>query len=436
MKKIKKNKQACFWQNKALLTGIIFGLITLVALILRFNHYEKLVNFYLDPPFFLHEVKDMVDSGKLRLIGPMVATKVVEGRFFFTGPFFYWLLALLGIVLNWEIVPMTGFFTLLWVGTFVLIYFWLRRRFSGDISLSAYAILSFLPIFISYSRMIWNPHLLPIFGVLFLWFLEERKRGLAFFFLGGLFLGLGIHVHYSALLWLLILAYYLILDLKNKDFILKNWLLLGAGAVIVESPLILFELRHDFYNLRTIIFQIRSFQLSAGYTFGVLHYYLFPLIPLICKFYGLVMEKLKIIFGSKLVIALEIALIGYLLIISVQSNQRLTYHPSHWSLEKQKQVVDLIIDDNEETFEVASIIGFDTRALDLRWWLREKGIKPLGVEEYNSAVVLYLVAPETRLPEKETVWEIQSLRPFRIAREVDLGDGYIFYKLRRLPKNG
>jgi hypothetical protein len=69
----------------------------------------------------------------------------------------------------------------------------------------------------------------------------------------------------------------------------------------------------------------------------------------------------------------------------------------------------------------------------LRWWLRERGYKPLGVEEYNQAVVLYLVAPESRPPEKETVWEIQSLRPFKVAKEVDLGDGYIFYKLRRLP---
>jgi 4-amino-4-deoxy-L-arabinose transferase-like glycosyltransferase len=428
VKKIKK--------NKALLAGMIFGLITLGALVLRLNNYEKLVNFYLDPPFFLHEVKDMVDSGKIRLIGPMVATKVIEGRFFFTGPLFYWLLALLGTLLSWEVVLMTAFFTFLWVGTFALIYFWLKRRFSRDISLSAYAILSFLPIFISYSRMIWNTHFIPLFGVLLLWFLEERKKRKLNWFLAGLFFGLGIHVHYSALLWLLILGYYLILELKNKDFTFKNWLLLGVGVVIVESPLILFELRHNFYNFRTIIFQIKNFQLSAGYTFGVLHYYLFPLIPLICKFYGLGLEKLKTLINAKLVIALEIALIGYLLIVSVQSNQELTYYPPHWSLEKQKQVIDLIIEDDEEIFEVATLINSDTRALELRWWLREKGIEPLGVEEYNQAVVLYLVAPESRPPEKETVWEIQSLRPFKIAKQVDLGDGYIFYKLRRLPKNG
>src|SRR4030043_2380450 len=131
--KFKRDKQA-------LLIGIIFGLITLGSLILRFQNYEKLVNFHLDPPFFLHEVKDMVDSGKIRLIGPLVATKEIEGRFFFTGPFFYWLLAFLGIVLSWNVIGMTAFFTCLWLGTFILIYFWLRRRFDKDISLSAYAL--------------------------------------------------------------------------------------------------------------------------------------------------------------------------------------------------------------------------------------------------------------------------------------------------------
>jgi len=421
-------------ENKALLIGILFGLITLGSLILRFHNYERLINFHLDPPFFLHEVKDMVDSGKIRLIGPMVATKVIEGRYFFTGPFFYYLLAILGIVLSWSVIKMTAFFTFLWLGTFTLIYFWLRRRFSRDISLSAYALLSFFPIFISYSRMIWNPHLLPIFGVLLLWFLEERKRGLIFFFLAGLFFGLGIHVHYGAVLWLLIAAYYLIDDIRTKSFSFLNWFFFFAGMVIAESPLILFELRHNFYNLRTVIFQIQHFQLSAGYTFGVLHYYLFPLIPLICKFYGLVLEKLKILVGSKPVFFFEIVLVGYFLMISIQSNQELTYRPLHWSLEKQKQVIEMIVKDNEETFEVATTINSDTRALELRWWLREKGIKPLGVEEYNQAVVLYLVAPEFRPPEKETVWEVKALRPFEIEKQIDLGDGYIFYKLRRLPK--
>ncbi len=421
--------------KKVLLIGVVFGLITLGALLLRFWNYEKLVNFHLDPPFFLHEVKDMVDSGKPRLIGPLVATKGIEGRFFFTGPFFYWLLAILGVVLNWNVTGITAFFTLLWVGTFALIYFWLRRRFSEDISLSAYAILSFLPIFISLSRMIWNPHLLPFFGVLLLWFLEKRRRSLLFFFLAGLFFGLGIHVHYSAVLWILIVFYYLINDIRIKSFSFLNWILFFTGAVIAESPLLLFELRHDFYNLRTIIFQIKNFQLSAGYTFGVLHYYLFPLIPLICKFYGLVLEKLKTFIGSKPVIFLEIVLVSYFLLVSLQKNQKLTYYPSGWNLEKQKQVTEMIIRDNEETFEVATIINSDTRALELRWWLEQMGHEPLGVEEYNQAVVLYLVAPESRPPEKETVWEIQSLRPFKIAKEVDIGDGYIFYKLRRLPKN-
>jgi 4-amino-4-deoxy-L-arabinose transferase-like glycosyltransferase len=253
-------------KNRKNLAILLFIVITFLSLLLRSWHYERVVNFYLDPPFFLHEVKDMVDAGKIRLIGPMVATKVIEGRFFFTGPFFYWLLAILGIFLNWNIVLMTGFFSLLWVGTFALIYFWLRKRFSNDISLSAYAILSFLPIFIALSRMIWNPHFIPLFGVLFLWFLEERKRGFVFYLLAGLFFGLGIHVHYSAFLWLFILGYYLILDLKKKDFFLKNWFFWGAGVILAESPLILFELRHDFYNLRTILFHLQHFELSSGYT--------------------------------------------------------------------------------------------------------------------------------------------------------------------------
>ena len=418
--------------------GLLFGLITLGALILRFNHYEQLVNFHLDPPLFLNEVKEMVDSGKLRLIGPLVATKVIEGRYFFTGPTFYWLLAILGIVLNWDVLLMTGFFALWWVGTFILIFFWLKRRFELSIALLVYALIAFIPFLIPYSRLIWNVSLIPLFSVLLLWFLEERKKRKLNWFLAGLAFGLGMSIHYSSGLWFLILFYYFFKELKEKKFVLLNWVWLGLGAVLAETPLLLFELRHDFYNLRTILFQIRYFQPSVSYSFSFrtqYYYYIFPFIPLMAKAYGLLLERLKKKISFEWIFISQIILIIWFFVYSLLGPQReALINPAHWTITRQKEVAQMIVDDNEKGFEVAAIINSDTRAGELRWWLKQMGHQPMGLEEYNQTDILYLVAPETRPPGEEKVYEISSLRPFEIEKEVDIGDGYIFYKLIRLPK--
>jgi hypothetical protein len=342
--------------------------------------------------------------------------------------------------LNWNVLLMTAFFALWWVGTFILIFFWLRKRFGVPIALVLYSLLSFIPFLIPYSRLIWNVSLIPFFGVLLLWCLEERKKRKLNWFLGGLFFGLGMSIHYSSGLWLLILLYFFLKELREKEFVFLNWVWLGLGAVLAEAPILLFELRHNFYNFRTILFQIRYFQPSVSYTFSFrtqYYYYIFPFIPLMAKTYGLFLEKLRKITSFRVFLVPHLVLIAFFFLYSLFGPQReALINPANWYIERQKEVAQMIIDDHEETFEVATIINSDTRAGELRWWLKQMRYEPLGVEEYNQAVVLYLVAPESRPPEEEKVWEIQSLRPFEIEKQVELGDNYIFYKLRRLPKEG
>jgi len=44
---------------------------------------------------------------------------------------------------------------------------------------------------------------------------------------------------------------------------------------------------------------------------------------------------------------------------------------------------------------------------------------------------LYLVTTGKRPPEKETVWEVKSLAPFKISFKKDLEDNLFLYKLVR-----
>jgi hypothetical protein len=411
---------------------IAFLLITVFSVYVRFANYTDLLNFHNDPPFYFQEVKDMVDSGRPRLTGPMVLSKMVDGRGFFTGPVHYYVLAIIGIASKWNVIFMSAIYTSFWIVSFIIIFFWLRHRFGGGIALLVYSLLSFYPEVIPISRMIWNPHFLPLFGTLFLLFLDLRKKNVLFYFFSGLSFGLALSAHYAAVLWLPIVVFVLIKDIRGKDFSFKAWGLFVLSIILAESPFILFELRNNFYNLRTAIFQVQNFKPSAGYTLALSYYYVFPYIPVIGYLLGMILFRLK---KTKWFVFLNVLLLFLLLLFLIDSFKGKgvkTLYPYSWNLATQKKAADLIIEDNEPLFEVAETINSDTRALDLRWWLREKGIKPMGVTEYDKAEILYLIAPKKRPPETETVWEVISIRPFKIEREVGLGGELIFYKLVKM----
>lgn len=422
-------------KKNQIIVAILFLLITVASLFLRFRNYEEMINFHLDPPLFMHEVKDMVDQGRIRLIGPMVSSKVVEGRVLFTAPYLYWLLAVLGIVASWNVVLITGFFAFLWMVTFILLFFWLKKRFGVLIALIVYALLSLFWWLLPYSRIIWNPSLIPFFATFFFWCLEEREKKHFFWFLAGLAFGLAISVHYASIVLILAVFYHWWQEKRKK---LTGWLLFGIGALFTISPLLLFELRHDFYNLRTIILHLQYFQPSESYTFGFRHqyyYYLFPFMPLLAKLYGLFLEKVKQRFGFKFLILSQLILIVFFFAYSLIGPKReALINPVGWTIERQKLIADLIVQDSRGNFEVAALVGPETRANELRWWLRMKNRQPLGVEDYEKTDILYLVAPLNRPPEKETVWEVRVLRPFETVWQKDLGGGIYLYKLVRQKK--
>jgi hypothetical protein len=108
-----------------------------------------------------------------------------------------------------------------------------------------------------------------------------------------------------------------------------------------------------------------------------------------------------------------------------------TLYPNGWSIERQKNVTQIIIDDKPKEFEVAETISSDTRAMDIRWWLRDAGVSVMDVVSYKTSPVLYLVTTPERPPETETVWEVSSLRPFNIEFKKDIGGGLYLYKLVR-----
>ena len=86
-----------------------FLLFVISFLYFFFRFYHLSENFVFRPDQGLHllESFEMVQNHKLRLLGPYVSSKSFDNRNFFIGPYYYYALAILGILTSWNPMGMT-----------------------------------------------------------------------------------------------------------------------------------------------------------------------------------------------------------------------------------------------------------------------------------------------------------------------------------------
>jgi len=388
----------------------------------------------------MREVREMIVSHKLRLVGPMVISKIVYGRGFFIGPALYYFLTPLALIFRWDVILITKFLILVWWLAGLGILVWLGKRFSWLAGLGVYAVFASLPFLIDYSRLIWNPNFLPLIGLGFFWMMEKiwRKEKIWHWLLLGFFFGLGINFHYAALLWVIIFLPFLIWGIWRRQYRFYQWglVLFVLGAILGNLPVVIFELRHNFYNFKTILFFTKHSFLKGQGGVSLGGYFLFSLVPVFFWLFAYFLHWLEKKFGFLKTILLILAIFIFLSLRIDWQKQWGTGMPEGWNIEKQRLTARWVCQDVEKekidgNFEIAATISGDTRAGDLRWWLSREGCTPMGVEDYPKTNILYLIAPEERNPEKETVWEVNVLRPFSIVEKKSLDDGIMFYKLVR-----
>lgn len=414
-----KNKKYIFIFGLALLVG--------VYLFLRLNKFEEKTTYHLDQGLHLLESWDMVINKDIRLIGPMVSSKTFMDRGFFIGPQYYYVLAMLGIITGWR--PILIDLILLFLELAFVLYFvnWIRKKFGFFEALLVFSLITFSRYFIIHSRFFWNPHFLLPLGILAVIILDKYiqtnkfKHILIFGFLWGLAFGF----HYSAVFWVIPL---LIVLIKNKKMWNKNFFFyLPLGFILGDLPWFLFELRNNFYNIKTVFWVMSQ---SSGGGRMEPHYFIYPLITF--GLYGLVWLINKTKINKFALVLILIVTISWVQTKIINDTIPLG-HPDGWNYPIQKEVVDKILKTNcPNNFNIASTVSGDTRSYDLRFLLITKGCKPMGVDDYPKAKILFLVAPIDRLPEKETVWEVSSLGKFKINREEKITEKIVFWELEKI----
>ena len=250
--------------NKKNLFTIATG--TLVGLLFFFRFYKlyEFVTFLSDQGRDAIILKRIITFEHFPAIGAPSSVGQV-----YLGPFYYYLVAPFLGLFNFDPVgPAVGVALFSVVGILVA-YFAVKKQISPFVAIIFLSLATFSAVLTEYSRFSWNPNLLPYFSFMTLFYfyqwLEKPtvRDGIIF----GALLGFSIQLHYLGALLGFPIALFILwrfVEMRSIKKHLKSLIAAVTSFMVSISPLILFDLRHDFLNYRQFFKLFTEGNLASG----------------------------------------------------------------------------------------------------------------------------------------------------------------------------
>jgi 4-amino-4-deoxy-L-arabinose transferase-like glycosyltransferase len=229
-------------------------LLLCIAGFLRLYHIDRYMQYQGDEGRDALVLWRMVSQHKFTLIGP--GTSIGN---MYNGPLYYYLVLPSFIISGLSPVGPSIFVAIIGVATVWLIYQVGREWFSSLAASTAAVLYTFSPTVIIYSRSSWNPNVMPFFALLCiyaLWrtYMSQSHRWL---YLLAVSLAFAIQSHYLGLLLIpTIMIWWFFAYRKSPLDIKVAFKRSSIYAVIIflllMSPIVLFDIRHNFINLKAM----------------------------------------------------------------------------------------------------------------------------------------------------------------------------------------
>lgn len=228
--------------------------ILLLALFLRLFRIEGFMTFLGDEGRDVRIVRDLITEGNLVFIGPQTSVGNM-----YLGPLYYYMMAPPLFLSGLNPVGPAIMIALLSVLTVWLTWYVARKWFGREAAIIAALLYAVSPVAIIYGRTSWNPNPMPLFSLLCIWGIYQVWQHKKYYWLPliGIFYAFAIQMHYLALLLLptLGLFWFLTFQKLRKEKLpinsfYKNSLFALIGFLLLMSPLVLFDIKHQGLNFK------------------------------------------------------------------------------------------------------------------------------------------------------------------------------------------
>lgn len=402
-------------------------LIIVLFFYLRLNHLKEIFNFGTDQGLGMIEAYQIFQTKKMPLIGMTGSSWTFEGRYIFFGSLPYLLYLPVFILSKWNPLSMAYLFIFLQFVSLLLLYFVISKYRSRKLAVTFGIIYASFPLVIEHSRYLWGPNLLiPVSSFLLSFLiLAKEKRKLIYFFIIGLIMGLGLQMHYSFILACFLAALYLFINVKRNS----KWFIILPGFLLGVSNLILFELRHDLYNTKTLLYFLSKLNnLNQGGVFHFNSHYLLPVVVFLIYLFSVLLIKIN----EKTSWIILTAAVCMIIAVNFPIPTHGFTMREGWNYEGVKKVEKIILAENKKGYNLVDLLTGDTRAMALRSLLILSRNPPLGITDYQATDYLFIYSKDTI--EKilaGSLYELDSVRPVKLVQTWEVQNGISLYLLAR-----
>ncbi|MBI3103924.1 glycosyltransferase [Candidatus Daviesbacteria bacterium] len=243
---------------------ILLAGILLLAAFLRFYKIDQYMLFLGDEGRDALIVKEIVEGRHFPLIGPPTSVGNI-----YLGPLYYYMMAIPMFIFNLNPVSAAGMNAAIGVLTVFLVYILGKLWFGREAGLISSLLYAVSPVTINYSNFSWNPNPTPFFALLVILSLDKfHKLGnYKWLILTAASAAAALQMHYLALILLPVLVVGWL-----KELLAKKSPLFWGGTILAlltfflfMSPLLLFDLRHNFLNFKAITALFFGQDTSVGF---------------------------------------------------------------------------------------------------------------------------------------------------------------------------
>ncbi len=168
----------------------------------------------------------------------------------YLGPFYYYFIAPFLLFFNFNPVGLSFGVAILSIVAAFISYLLVKKNLNRETALIFLILLGFSFVNIQLSRFSWNPNLLPAFAFFTIFFFYKTlcEKKLLFPLLFGAFFAFSFQLHYLAALLLPAFLILTILSLAKGFSLIIRLAVAVAGFLFFSTPLLIFDLRHNFLN--------------------------------------------------------------------------------------------------------------------------------------------------------------------------------------------
>lgn len=400
---------------------IFLVVFILIFILIRSIHFVDFLNFSTDQVTSSIKVLDILRNKKISLIGPPVSFSY-QGKYIFHGGASYYLQLIFLALGNFDPVISSYLYMIFSSIMIIPLFFGSKYLVNEKTAWLMVIVYSLLPLYIDYTRFLWNPNfqltLLPL--LILSMGLHKKFNKSIYFFTTSVLCGVLLQLHYQFLpLLLSIFIYYFFV----KRLYLIYVLIFLLGLSIGLFNMLLFELRNHFYNIQTVFYILsHSRKGSIGVTSLKNFHYFLSIILLGFLTLGTFTSK-------KFNILLFLVLLITDIVLYAPTPSHAFGTDKDWNYVAEDKIHKIITTQHIKNYNVANLT-YDTLASVQKYLLIRDHVN-INFDNYSSNQYLFVVNKDNNYL-KNLAYEVNTFTPSQLVSSWKINKSYNLYLLKRL----